>query len=195
MRLRSFYVSFYVPKSRAIMLAVALAILLAGTAKAVPALPAQQQQPSKAKPEPKKEKKVWTDENIGELGGKSRVSVVGQGKASGSTNGEWSAADADKAAAKSTGSIPEKDPQWYRAKLAPLRADIERTDAEIRRMKEFLAGGHTAEGRLELNRFSVPLNPANRIEELEKHKREVQSKIDEIEDEARRNSIAPGDIR
>ena len=46
-----------------------------------------------------------------------------------------------------------------------------------------------------LNRFSVPLNPANRIEELEKHKREVQSKIDEIEDEARRNSIAPGDIR
>src|SRR2546425_6421924 len=66
--------SLYVPKSRAIMLAVALAILLAGTAKAVPALPAQQQQPSKAKPEPKKEKKVWTDENIGELGGKSRVS-------------------------------------------------------------------------------------------------------------------------
>ena len=121
--------------------------------------------------------------------------MVGQGKASGSTNGESSAADADKAAAKSTGSIPEKDPQWYRAKLAPLRADIERTDAEIRRMKEFLAGGHTAEGRLELNRFSVPLNPANRIEELEKHKREVQSKIDEIEDEARRNSIAPGDIR
>src|SRR3989441_10379662 len=136
MRLRSFYVSFYVPKSRAIMLAVALAILLAGTAKALPAFPAQQQQPSKAKPEPKKEeKKVWTDENIGELGGKSRVSVVGQGKASGSTNGESSAADADKATAKSTGSIPEKDPQWYRAKLAPLRADIERTDAEIRRMK------------------------------------------------------------
>src|SRR5437879_6007291 len=71
--------SFYVPKSRVIMLAVALAILLAGTAQAVPALPAQQQQPSKAKPEPKKEKKVWTDENIGELGGKSRVSVVGRG--------------------------------------------------------------------------------------------------------------------
>ncbi len=186
--------SFYVTKSPVIILAVTLAILLAGTAKALPALPAQQQQPSKVKPEPKKEKKVWTDENIGELGGKSRVSVVGQGKAS-STNGESSAADADKAAAKSTGSIPEKDAQWYRAKLAPLRADIERTDAEIRRMKEFLAGGHTAEGRLELNRFSVPLNPANRIEELEKHKRQVQSKIDEIEDEARRNSIAPGDIR
>src|SRR5437879_6007285 len=93
MRLRSFCVSLYVPKSLVIMLAVALAILLAGTAKAVPALPAQQQQPSKAKPEPKKEKKVWTDENIGELGGKSRVSVVGQGKASGSTNGEWSPAD------------------------------------------------------------------------------------------------------
>ena len=49
MRLRSFSVSLYVPKSRVIMLAVALAILLAGTAKAVPALPAQQQQPSKAK--------------------------------------------------------------------------------------------------------------------------------------------------
>src|SRR3989442_15466334 len=96
--------SFYVPKSRAIMLAVALAILLAGTAKAVPALPAQQQQPSKPKPEPKKEKKAWTDENIGELGGKSRVSEVGQGRASGSTNGEWSPADANKAPAKSTGS-------------------------------------------------------------------------------------------
>jgi len=185
--------SFSLLKSRVIMPAVALAILLAGTAKAVAALPAQQPPPSKAKTEPKKEKKVWTDENIGELRGKSPVSVVGEGKASGSTNGE--SADADKVGAKSTGSIPEKDPQWYRAKLMPLRADIERTDAEIRRMKEFLAGGHTAEGRLEVNRFSVPLNPANRIEELEKHKREVQGKIDEIEDQARRNSIAPGDIR
>src|SRR5712692_8245609 len=78
--------SFYVTKSPVIILAVTLAILLAGTAKALPTLPAQQQQPSKVKPEPKKEeKKVWTDENIGELGGKSRVSVVGQGKAS-STN-------------------------------------------------------------------------------------------------------------
>lgn len=187
--------SFSLLKSHVIMPAIALAILLAGAAKAVPALPAQQPPPSKAKTEPKKEKKVWTNENIGELRGKSRVSVVGEGKASGSTNGESAAADADKAGARSTGSIPEKDPQWYRAKLMPLRADIERTDAEIRRMKEFLAGGHTAEGRLEVNRFSVPLNPANRIEELEKQKREVQGKIDEIEDQARRNSIAPGDIR
>src|SRR5947209_6528296 len=103
--------SFYVPKSRVIMLAVALAILLTGTAQAVPALPAQQQQPSKAKPEPKKEKKVWTDENIGELGGKSRVSVVGQGKACGSTNGGSSAAAADKAADKKTVWKLEKGPE------------------------------------------------------------------------------------
>ncbi len=177
-------------------IALGLSLLLAAD-PAAPLLAAQQPQPfsptpAKARPakdtaEAAKPKKVWTNDNIDALSG-SVVSVVGK-------EGSTGDAQNQKSGAKSAQLPMEKDPMYYRAQLAPLRADIERTNAEIQRMREFLAGGHTGEGILTPNRFSVPMNPSDRITQLEKHKSEVQAKINAIEDQARHNSIPPGDLR
>ena len=172
-----------------LLLAPALAFVLV---LASPAL-AQQGQPSpvqaapgKQKPENKKPKKVWTNDSLEELGGKSGVSVVGSPSA---------ARGVEKSATKVAGYAKEKDPNWYRTQIVPLRGEIDRLEKEITKTREFVNGGHTAEGKLKLNVFSVPMNPADHIAQLEKRKAEVQGKIDDLEDLARRNDISPGTLR
>ncbi len=177
-------------------IALGLSLLLAAGPTAS-AFAAQQQQPpspppAEARPaEGKaggaKPKKVWTNENMGDLSG-SVVSVVGKEASAGETQKQ-------KSGEKGARVPMEKDPQYYRMQLAPLHADIESTDAEIRKMREFLAGGHTGEGKLTVGRFSVPMNPADRIAQLQKHKSDVQAKINAIEDQARHNGIEPGNLR
>ena len=46
-----------------------------------------------------------------------------------------------------------------------------------------------------MNVFSVPMNPADQIAQLEKRKLTVQNKIVALEDLARRNDIPPGALR
>jgi hypothetical protein len=173
--------------SRTRFLVVSLAFSLA---IAVFAGPQTQQAPpappEKAKPEPRKAKKVWTNDSLQDLGGKSGISVVGDAPG---------AADADKAEPNPAGYANEKDPNWYRKQMVPLRAEIERLDKEITKTREFMKGGHTAEGQLKVNVFSVPMNPADHIPQLEKRKATMQSKIDALEDQARRNDIPPGTLR
>lgn len=173
--------------SRVRFLLLTLAFSLAITAFAGPqAQQAPPAPPEKAKPEPQKTKKVWTNDNLQDLGGKSGVSVVGDARG---------AADVDKAEPKLAGYVKEKDPNWYRKQLVPLRAEIERLDKEITKTREFINGGHTGEGQLKINVFSVPMNPADQIAQLEKRKATIQSKIDALEDQARRNDIPPGALR
>jgi hypothetical protein len=173
--------------SRVKSLLVSLAFSLAVTAFASPqAQQAPPAPPEKAKPESKKTKKVWTDDDLQNLHGKSGVSVVGNA---------LGVDDADKAEAKQASYVQEKDPNWYHKQLMPLRAEIERLDKEITKTREFMNGGHTGEGQLKVNVFSVPMNPTNHIAQLEKRKATVQSKIDALEDQARRNDIPPGALR
>ncbi len=138
-------------------------------------------------PKPKKEKKVWTNDNLDSVRDSSTISVVGQ---TSSTQDK-----AQRANGKPEPQTYEKDPRWYRAQLGPLRAQFDSLDKEIRHTKEFLAGGHTGEGNLKFNQFSVPMNPQDQIKQLEKRKADVQTKIDALEDRARRNGIPPGDLR
>lgn len=185
--------------SQAISLALALVLTWAfalafGLRLAAPALAAQQAEPSppqpapgkEKKPENKKPKKVWTNDSLDDLGSNSGVSVVG-----GSSAGRG----VEKHATKADGDAKEKDPNWYRTQLAPLHAELDRIDKEITKTREFVNGGHTAEGKLKINVFSVPMNPADHIAQLEKRKTEVQGKIDALEDLARHNGISPGAIR
>lgn len=187
--LPSLVTSLAISLALALALAFALAFGLAMAAPALPALAGQQTQPpapEKEEPDNKKPKKVWTNDSVQELSGTPGVSVVGGGPA---------ARAAEKSATKPAGYAKEKDPNWYRAQRAPLRAELDRLDKEITKTREFINGGHTAEGKLKVNVFSVPMNPADHIAQLEKRKAEVQSKMDALEDLARRNDIPPGAIR
>ena len=132
-------------------------------------------------------KKVWTEDDLNSL--KSHVSVVGGPSKSPKTSQK---PPQDNQAAASL--PPEKDPAWYRGQLLPLRAQIEQIDAEIRKMKEVQGGKEVSDPGRRYG-LRLPMNPQDRIEVLEKGKRALQTKVDALEDQARRNGLNPGDLR
>src|SRR5712692_5701161 len=132
-------------------------------------------------------KKVWTEDDLNSL--KSRVSVVGGPSKSPKTSQKL---PQDNQAAASL--PPEKDPAWYHRQLLPLRAQIEEMDAQIRKLKDAQGGKETSDAGRRYG-LHLPMNTQDRIEVLEKRKRELQSKVDALEDQARRNGLNPGDLR
>src|SRR3989454_12507188 len=133
-------------------------------------------------------KKVWTEDDLNSL--KSRVSVVGSPSKSPKTSQKL---PQDNQAAASL--PPEKDPAWYRGQLPPLRAQIEEMDAQVRKLKEVQGGKETSDAGRRAHGFDLPMNAQDRTEVLEKRKRELQAKVDALEDQARRNGLNPGDLR
>ena len=119
--------------------------------------------------EKKKPKKVWTEEEISAVGGS--VSVVGDqhpSNKSSRTPVSPSASDGQDAA-------------YYRDRLAPLRQQIEDLDREIQEMR-------SVKGTVREN-----LEAQVRIREARREK--IQKQINEIEEDARRHAIEPGQLR
>jgi hypothetical protein len=101
----------------ALFLMTSLALGVAG----VPASFAGQTQTSKAK----KEKKVWTNEDLEELRGKVHLSVIGQPptEAAAGSGEQAAAADSEKPGARTERYVRAKDPKWYSEPApAPRRA-------------------------------------------------------------------------
>lgn len=144
---------------------------------------AQSSNDTKAK---KPAKKVWTNDNLEGLSSTSSVSVVGSASTSrGDASGRNTA----------TASAQDKLVQRYHERLAPLRAEIERLDAEIKKMQDFRKDGSGSTGGVNLSQRRYSISPENNIQQYEKRKVELQKKIDDIEDQARRDGIPPGALR
>ncbi len=173
----------------ALFLMTSLVLAVAG----VPAAAASQTQT----PQAKKEKKVWTNEDLEELRGKVQLSVIGQPPTeTPAGSGEQPAAtDLEKSGAKTERYVRAKDPKRYSEQIAALRAEIHRIDGEIHQLREFRASARTSQGGLVLGQSNIPLTPENQIQQLAAQRREVQRQIDALEDQARRNNISPGAIR
>ncbi len=114
----------------------------------------------------KKTKKVWTNEEVANVGG--TISVVGDAKAPGNSH-------------QTTGSSGANDVAWYRNKLDPLRSQIRDLDREIQDIKN-------AKG-------SVRENVESQVRIRETKRSKIQAQIDDLEEEARRNGISAGDLR
>jgi hypothetical protein len=127
-----------------------------------------------AKTEPsktKKPKKVWTEEDVGKLD--SKVSVVG--------NSNSAAGLGSPSGGSSLSGSGSRDASSYRNRLIPLRQQLENIDKQIRDLQNAKLGGRA--------------NIARPLERLETQKKDVQAKIDAIEDEARKNGVEPGQLR
>jgi hypothetical protein len=119
--------------------------------------------------EKKKPKKVWTEEEISAVGGS--ISVVGD------QNPSNSSSRAPALPAASDG----RDTAYYRGRLAPLRQQIEDLDREIKQMKN--------------SKGNVRENVDSQVQIRETHREKIQKQVNEIEEDARRHGIAPGDLR
>ncbi len=142
-------------------------------AKAPPPSPSITQKPAPTNPpedkDKKKAKKVWTEEEIGNL--KSTVSVVG-GSSSGVSGGNSGSSSSRSGA---------RNAEWYRQRLAPLRAELDDAEQQIQEVKKYGAQA----GRY--NNMS--------LDALEDKRKSIQRKIDVLQDEARKDGIDPGELR
>jgi hypothetical protein len=125
--------------------------------------------------------KVWTNDDVNALRTNDTVSVVG--KVSG----------ANKTSAPSQSTSYEKDPRWYRQQLIPLQADVEKLDIKIGKLREFIKGGNVSEAQP--YHYSLPGNPQDQLNQLEKKRQADAAKIDDLLDRARHNGIQPGALR
>lgn len=129
-------------------------------------------------------KKVWTNEDVEALRTQAHVSIVGGTTPSSTKNG----APAKPAAGK--------DAKWYRSQLKSLYDKIPPIDAEIDEMHRFQDGSYQSPGGVPLRYYgTAPLNPADRILQLEKQKHDILDHIETLLDEARHAGILPGDLR
>lgn len=129
----------------------------------------------------KKSKKVWTNEEIPSVGG--NVSVVGDSSqthhAEGARN-STSASNAQRIAA-------------YRNQILQYRKQTDALDKQIAEFRNFKADNSS--GGMDPHVRYTMTPSEDRIKQLEDKKKQIQTKIDALEDAARKEGIEPGQLR
>jgi chaperonin cofactor prefoldin len=148
-----------------------------GTASPPPPAPAQGSAPPADAPKPKK---VWTNENL--PGANGAVSVVGDAKSK----------------SKSASSKPA-NAQYVvsvRKQLDKLQQQIADVDKQLVDLKNFSAGEpSTSASGIKLNK-SYNREPIEvQIRALQEKRKDLQSKVDALLDEARKKGVEPGQLR
>jgi hypothetical protein len=161
----------------------------AGTSNASkPAASAPNAQPTTA-PDKKPPKKVWTNEDMGSVHG--TISVVGDEKPSTTTR-------TDRGSSRDSGRANDLHQQQidkYRNQIQQIQGQIESIDKRIAQLRNFKAEDGSPTGGINPNQGynMVPLE--DQVKQLEEKKKQLQAKIEDIENEARKNGIDSGDLR
>ena len=134
-----------------------------------------------------KPKKVWTNDDVGSL--KSSVSVVG-GKNQPQSQSE-SADDANEEGSD----LHARKVRQYRDAIEQLRLQIGQADARIAQLKNFKADNGSPSGGINPNHEYSMVPPEEQVKQLEARKKELEAKIEDLENQARKEGIDPGDLR
>lgn len=130
--------------------------------------------------DPKKTKKVWTNEDVNGLTGP--VSVVGNSKNLGKT-----------------GTGAKADPQYIantKKELAKLRSQLDDADKQLADLKDFSEGkAATTSSGYQINKGYNREPVDQQITGLQDKKKQLQDKIDALLDDARKKGVQPGDLR
>jgi hypothetical protein len=142
--------------------------------------PTAQSKDSAPTADAQKPKKVWTNENLS--GASGSVSVVGEAKS------KTSPASTKPANAGYVASV--------RKQLEKMQGQIDDIDKQLVDLKNFSKGEpSTSASGIKLNK-SYNREPIEvQMRALRDKKKELQSKIDALLDEARKNGIEPGQLR
>ncbi len=144
--------------------------------------------PASADKEKKKPKKVWTNDEISSV--KGEVSVVGEQ--------DFSADDRQTAntyQANGRKNLRQQQINYYRGQIQQLQGQIEAVDKRISQLKNFKGENTAPSGGINPTQGynMVPLE--DQVKQLEERKKQLQAKIDDVENDARKNGIDPGDLR
>jgi hypothetical protein len=141
-----------------------------------------QQASSPAPADEKKPKKVWTNEDVG------------------SSHEPPPASSKNSKDSSPKKSLPgQADAQFVantRKQLAKLQSGLKDTDQQLSDLKDFLAGKPAATSSgYPLNKGYNRVPVDQQITNLEAKKKEMQGKIDDLLDEARKKGVQPGQLR
>jgi hypothetical protein len=151
-----------------------------------PAAPASATQGQNSiKPAPKKSKRVWTNENLGDANG--TISVVG---------------DPQKPSVSKPGakSAPDKpaDPNLVatlRKQALGLQAQLDSMDKELSDLKNFSRGDSTGSGGLKTSLNYSSASVDDQLRDLTKKRSQIQGALDAVFDAARAKGVEPGQLR
>jgi hypothetical protein len=132
--------------------------------------------------EPKKAKKVWTNENLTDVSG-SAISQIGDAK-----NG---------ASRKSAASKPVSSQviASYRKQLAAFQAELTDLDKQIADLKSFSKGESAHTNGLQMHK-SYTMEPVqDQVSKLEAKRKILAARMDSVFDAARKRGIEPGQLR
>lgn len=131
-----------------------------------------------------KSKKVWTNEEVGNLQGP--VSVVGTGRPGEHRNQSSQDGYGDPRRGKIL---------RYRAAIGELQKKIDAADQRIAQLKNFKANDSSPSGGINPNRGynMVPLD--EQVKQLEAKKKQLLANIEDLENQAKKEGIEPGELR
>ncbi len=144
-----------------------------------------------ATPEKKKAKKVWTNDEIGSVGG--QVSVVG-------TQQDTSKAEKP-ANVKAGGGSAEKTDfhqqqiDRYKEQMKQYQAQIDDADKQIDKLKNFKAENSAPNGGINPGQAYTMTPPEDQVKQLEEKKKQLQAKMDDTQQEARKNGVSSDELR
>jgi hypothetical protein len=125
-------------------------------------------------------KKIWTNENLASA--KGDVSVVGDKRNQSYHMGSGQPAD------PATGARIKKD-------LEKLQTQLDDVNSRLKSYKEFQEGEPVSKGERDLSKGYSRIPVDQQMEKLLKKKKELQTQIGDLVDEARKKGIDPGQLR
>ena len=137
-----------------------------------------------------KPRKVWTNDEISNVGGDRAISVVG--KAGGGDSNP--PPDNFQKTAPGPGAR-DKQAATYRERLHQLNNEMEATDKKISQLRNFKADNTSASGGINMNHGYSMTPVEDQVKQLEEKKKQIQAQIDAVEDQARKNGFEPGQLR
>jgi prefoldin subunit 5 len=122
---------------------------------------------------------------------KTGVSVVGDANKSNARHSDARKDDQE----NDHQSLYQQQMEEYRSQIRELRDRVEAVDKRIAQLKDFKADNTSASGGIDMHqRYNmVPL--ADQVKQLEDAKKKLQAQIEDIENEARKIGIEPGELR
>jgi len=162
----------------------------AGTAAAPKPTAPVQDSSNTTTSEKKKPKKVWTNDEMSSVRG--TVSVVGDTRSS--PVGQEKKAQ-EQSAGNANDEARSKEIENYRSQIQELRSQIDAIDQRAAQLKSFRAENTSPSGGINLN-HGYNMDPIeDQLKQLEARKKQLESKIADIEIAAEKKGIEPGDLR
>lgn len=122
-------------------------------------------------------KKVWTNDDVGDLRDRAPISTIGNANPK-----------PTKAAVKQA-PPPKKDPKWYLDQIHGLQAKLPPLDDKIQQLQAALNGDQVNPTR----QFGGvrPDDWRDQLQRLQKEREDIEAKISALEDQARHDGVAP----